>query len=255
VKPLNEKTIVITRAAEQAPEFARLLEDQGAEVLSFPVIQILPPKDWRPLDRALRRITRYDWVLFTSANGVKGFFDRLQSLGGDISNLKGVRLGAIGPKTSFSLTQLGLRVDVFPKEYRAEALAEVIGEVRGCRVLLARAQGARDVLPKSLTQKGAAVTVVSVYRIVKTRRAVGEVKKRLLGTQVDVVTFTSSSTVDGFMQHFTPPQRQRIFEQAKAAVIGPITAATLRAYGVRPAIGARRYTVESLASAIARYFA
>lgn len=253
-KPLFGKTVVITRALEQAPEFARLLEEQGAEVVAFPTIQILPPKSWDPLDKALREISRYDWILFTSINGVKGFFDRLKALGGDVRDLKGLRIGAIGPKTSGLLSQFGLRVDAFPEEYRAEALAEVVGEVKGCRVLLARAEEGRDVLPKTLEEKGAAVTLVPVYRTVKTRRSATDIKRRLLEGDIDVITFTSSSTVDGFMQHFTGHERRRVFEQTKAAAIGPITAATLRSHGIRPAIRANRYTIEALANAIVKYY-
>jgi len=254
-RPLFGRKIAITRAVEQAPEFARLLAEQGADVLPFPTIQILPPKSWEPVDKAIRDIAEYDWLLFTSVNGVNAFFARLKSMGGDIRELKGIRLGAIGPKTSARLTDFGLRVDVFPDEYRAEALAKVIGQVRGCRVLLARAADARDVLPKTLEEKGAFVTVTPVYRTIKSRRVASEIKKQLLSAKVDAVTFTSSSTVDGFMQHFTARQRRRIFEKTKAAVIGPITAATLKEYGIHPAIRASRYTTESLAKAIVQYFA
>jgi len=253
-KVLFGKTVVITRALDQAPEFARLLEEQGAEVVSFPTIQILPPRSWDPLDKAIASVARYDWILFTSVNGVKGFFERLKTLGGDVRDLKGVRLGAIGPKTSGRLTQLGLKVDAFPEEYRAEALAVVIGEVKGSRVLIARAEEARDVLPKTLEQKGATVTIAPVYRTVKTRRAAADVKRRLLDRDADVVTFTSSSTVHGFMQHFGARQRRRIFEETKVAAIGPITAATLREYGIRPTIHAPRYTIEALAKAIVKYY-
>ena len=254
-KTLFGKTVVITRAIEQAPEFARLLEEQAAEVVSFPTIQILPPKSWEPLDKAIAGIARFDWILFTSVNGVKIFFERLKTLQGDVRDLKGIRLGAIGPKTSARLTQLGLRVDAFPEEYRAEALADVIGEVKGCRVLLARAEEARDVLPKTLEERKASVTIAPVYRTVKARRVGADVKRRLLEGDVDVVTFTSSSTVHGFMAHFPARERKRIFEHTKAAAIGPITAATLREYGIRPAIRAPRYTIEALAKAIVKYYA
>lgn len=253
-KPLFGKKIVITRAAEQAPEFAQLLEETGAEVISFPTIQIVPPKTWEPVDRVVRDIAQYDWLLLTSANGVTMFFNRLKTLGGDVRDLKGVRIGAIGPKTSSRLQALGLRVDAFPEEYRAEALAEVVGEVRGCRVLLARAEQARDILPKTLEARGATVTIAPVYRTLKARRLAGEIKKRLLAGEIDVVTFTSSSTVEGFMPHFSARQRRRIFEHAKAAAIGPITAATLKEHGVHPAIRAQRYTTEALAKAIVGYF-
>ncbi len=254
LQPLFGKKIVITRAAEQAQEFASLLEDQGAEVIPFPTIQIVPPKSYDPLDQAIRHIDRYHWIVFTSVNGVKGFFERLETLGRDIRDLQGARLGAIGPKTSAQLTQRGLRVDAFPAEYRAEALADVIGDVKGQSVLLARAEEARDVLPKTLEERGARVQVVPVYRTIKARRMASAVKKRLLDGEIDVVTFTSSSTVDGFLQHFTAAQRRRLFQKTRAAAIGPITAATLRTYGIRPAIRASRYTIDALAKAIAKYF-
>ncbi len=254
-KPLFGKTIVITRALEQAPEFARLLEDHGAEVLSFPTIQILPPETWDPVDKAIKNISRYDWILFTSVNGVKSFFERLNVLGGDVRDLKGIRLGAIGPKTSGRLTQLGLKVDAFPEEYRAEALAEAVGPVKGCRVLLARAEEARDVLPKTLEERGAAVTIISMYRTQKSRRIQPEVKQRLKAGTVHAVTFTSSSTVHGFMQHFNARERKQLFQQVKAAAIGPITAATLLEYGIHPTIRAPRYTIEALAKAIVKYYA
>jgi uroporphyrinogen III methyltransferase/synthase len=253
-KPLFGKRIVITRAADQAAEFARLLEEAGAEVIAFPTIQIMPPKTWAPVDESLRRIGQYDWLLFTSVNGVRSFFNRMTALGIDIRDLHGIRIGAIGPKTSARLSGFGLKVDAFPDEYRAEALADVIGEVKGAQVLLARAQDARDVLPKTLEARGAAVTIATVYRTIKRRQAVGDLKRLLLEEGVDAITFTSSSTVEGFMQHLNARERKRVFERAKAAVIGPITADTLQGYGVRPAIRATRYTVDALAKAIVQHF-
>ena len=154
-RPLFGKKIVITRAAEQAPEFIRILESTGAEVVSFPTIQIVPPKQWTELDKAIGEIASFDWLLLTSVNGVQAFFNRLRAQKGYIRDLKGLRIGAIGPKTSTRLEAMGLRVDAFPDEYRAEALADVVGEVRGCRVLIARAQEARNVLPKMLEARGA----------------------------------------------------------------------------------------------------
>src|SRR5258706_3946431 len=163
-RPLWGKKIVITRAAEQAAEFFQILAETGAEVISFPTIQIAPPTSWEAVDHAISSIAEFDWLLFTSVNGVALFFTRLKTLQKDIRDLKGVRIGAIGPKTSARLEALGLKVDAFPEEYRAEALAEVIGKVKDCRILLARAQEARDVLPKTLEARGAQVTVAPVYR-------------------------------------------------------------------------------------------
>ena len=202
-KPLFGKKIVITRAAEQARDFAELLEEAGAEVIPFPTIQIMPPESWKAADAALNHLASFDWVLFTSVNGVRGFFDRLRVLGGDVRELKGVRLGAIGPKTSARVAAYGLTVDLFPDEYRAEALAERLGKVPGQHILIARAQEARDILPDTLKARGAQVTIAPLYRTIKTRSISAEVKKRLLAGDIDAVTFTSSSTVEGFMRHFS----------------------------------------------------
>lgn len=252
--PLDGKTIMITRAAGQSAEFARRLSDAGAQVLSCPTIRIVPPRRWEPVDQAIRNLKTYDWLLFTSANGVAMFFDRLKARHGVIGDLKGIRIGAIGPKTSSRLEALGLKVDAFPDEFRAEALADAVGPVKGRRLLLARAQEAREILPKTLRARGAEVTVVTVYRTLKSRHLPQGLKKRLLAGEIDAATFTSSSTVDGFMRHFTAAERRRIFSRLKAAAIGPITAATLRHYGVRPAILAKHYTTESLAEAIIAFF-
>ena len=253
-QPLFGRKIIITRAAEQAPEFTQLLADTGAEVISFPTIQIAPPPTWTLADKAIREIARFDWILFTSVNGVSQFFQRLKARGGDIRDLKGLRLGAIGPKTSARLEALGLKVNAFPDEDRAEALANVLGDVKGKRILLARALVARDMLPKTLTARGAQVTIAPVYQTLKSHALVSDIKKRLLAKDIDVVTFTSSSTVDGFMRHFSAPERRRIFAYTQAAASGPITAATLKDYGVRPAIRAKTYTIDALAKAIVHHF-
>jgi uroporphyrinogen III methyltransferase/synthase len=253
-KPLEGKTIVITRAAGQSAEFSRLLSEAGAQVVSFPAIAIAPPRRWEPVDAAIRDLPSYDWILFTSANGVTMFFERFHAMGGKARHLKGVRIGAIGPKTGAQLQALGFQVNALPEEYRAEALADAIGPVKGLRILLARALEAREILPKTLKARGARVDVVTVYRTLKSRRLPAPLKKRLTGGEIDAVTFTSSSTVDGFMRHLTTGERRRVFKQTQAAAIGPITAATLRRYGVRPTIQAAPYTTEALARAILQEF-
>jgi uroporphyrinogen III methyltransferase / synthase len=254
-RPLFGRKVMITRALDQVPEFARVLENYGAQVIPFPTIQIVPPRTWEPVDQALKNIARYDWLLFTSVNGVRAFFTRMHLQGIDIRELRGIRIGAIGPKTSARLSGFGLRVDAFPDEYRAEALADAVGIVKGAHVLLASAEEGRDVLPKTLQARGARVTIAPVYRTIKRRQRSSEMKRRLLAHEIDVVTFTSSSTVDGFMRHFNAREKRRIFEHTKAAAIGPITAATLQQYGVRSAIRANRFTIEALGNAILKYFA
>ncbi len=253
-RPLFGKKIVVTRASDQAPEFIRLLEEAGAEVISLPTIEIVPPVSWKPVDQAIDMLPAFDWILFTSINGVSMFFNRMKALGRDIRELKGIRIGAIGPKTSGRLQALGLKVDIFPEEYRAEALADALGKVQGQRILLARAQDARDILPKTLQDSGARLTIATVYRTLKPRGLAADLRKRLTDGEIDVVTFTSSSTVDGFMQHLGSKERKRLFQSTKAAVIGPITGDTLRDYGIQPAIHASKYTIEALAQAIIKHF-
>ena len=253
-KPLFGRRIVITRAADQAPDLIHRLADTGAEVISFPTIEIAPPTSWTQTDQAIEAIERFDWIVFTSSNGVGMFFQRLKTLGGDIRDLKGLRVAAIGPKTGASLNALGLRVDALPREYRGEALADALGNVKGQRILLAQALVARDILQKTLVARGADVTVATVYRTLKSRPLGDELRKRLLSKEIDVVTFTSSSTVEGFIQHFSARDRRTIFDHTKAAAIGPITAATLKEHGIHPTIRAKRYTTESLADAIVKHF-
>jgi uroporphyrinogen III methyltransferase/synthase len=253
--PLSGKSVVITRSRDQAAAFAALLEEQGAEVIPFPTIQIQPPKTWAALDKALSELPQFDWIIFSSAHGVKWFFLRLRQLGGDVRDLRGIRLGAIGPKTAEQLVQRGFKVSAFPEEYRGEALAEAVKPDKGCRVLIARAEEARDVMPKMLEHKGASVTLAPVYRTQKIRSFPRELKKRFADGKIDLISFTSSSTVDGFMQHFTPRRRKKIFEKTRAAAIGPVTAGTLRGYGIKAAIRPPRYTTESLARAIIKHYA
>ncbi len=253
--PLLGKKIVVTRASGQAPEFVHLLEEAGADVILLPTIEIVPPPTWAPVDRALGHLSAFDWILFTSVNGVAMFFNRMKEMGRKLSELEGIRIGAIGPKTSARLEALGLKVDIFPEDYRAEALADALGKVRAQRVLIARAQEARDVLPNTLRRRGAKVTIATVYRTLKPQRLAQDLRQRFSVGDIDLVTFTSSSTVDGFMRHWSAPERKKVFQHMKAAVIGPITAETLRGYGVRPTIRASRYTIEALAHAIMKHYA
>jgi uroporphyrinogen III methyltransferase/synthase len=254
-RPLDGKSIVITRAADQAADFSRRLSEAGAETISFPTIRIAPPRRWNSVDRAIQELRTYDWVLFTSVNGVTMFFDRLKARGRGAHDLKNLRIGAIGPKTCARLEEFGLKVDSLPEEYRAEALADAVGSVKGLKILLARAEQAREILPETLRKRGAYVDVVTVYRTLKPQRLPPALKHRFFSGEIDVVTFTSSSTVDGFMQHFTSHERRRIFKITRAAAIGPITAATLLHHGVNPKIIAKKFTTEDLARAIEKHYA
>src|SRR3989338_1837310 len=171
--PLSGRRIVITRARSQAGVFAAALEELGAEVIEFPTIEIVPPQSYAPLDRALREIRQYHWIIFTSVNGVAHFFARWSAR--RVEDFSGIKIAAIGPETAKSLEAKGLRADLVPGEFRAEAILKELApeEMRGKRVLLPRAAQARDVLPDTLREWGAQVDVIEAYRTVQARSEAG----------------------------------------------------------------------------------
>jgi uroporphyrinogen III methyltransferase/synthase len=250
--PLAGRRILTTRAREQTKEFSSLLENYGAQVIPFPVIEIAPPGDWRPVDQAIVKLDTYDWVIFTSVNGVRSFTQRLREKGTDITTLGKKQICAIGPRTQGELEKLGLTVAYMPTEYRAEGVAKGLKAlgIQGKKILLPRAKGARQILPEALRQAGAVVDEVEAYRAIKpatTRDSLEAILKK----GVDVVTFTSSSTVRNFMELVSD---KTIMNGVKVAVIGPITAETIRNYGLQPHITPREYTIPSLVEAVVEYF-
>ncbi|HAA03717.1 MAG TPA: uroporphyrinogen-III C-methyltransferase [Syntrophobacteraceae bacterium] len=256
-KPLFGRTVVVTRAREQASDFKMLLSQWGAHCIEFPTIAIQPPPSWEPLDLAMARLASYHWLIFTSVNGVSYFLERLRTLGGDIRDLKGIHLAAIGPKTAEAMENLGLRLDLVPSEYRAEAILDALGadSVRGRRVLLPRALEARDVLPDTLRQWGAEVDVVPAYQTVLPDHESTQVLEALRAGAVDCVTFTSSSTVTNFLRMFARDEILPILEGISIACIGPITAETAQKHGLAVSILPADYTIPALASAIRDHFA
>ncbi len=256
-KPLFGRTVVVTRAREQASDFKALLGQWGAHCIEFPTIAIQPPASWEPLDQAIARLASYHWLIFTSVNGVAFFLERLRALGGDIRDLKGIRLAAIGPKTAEALENRGLRLDLVPREYRAEAILEALGAdgVRGLRVLLPRAMEARDILPDTLRQWGAEVDVVPAYQTVLPDHESSRVLEALRAGEVDCVTFTSSSTVTNFLRMFARDKILPVLEGVAIACIGPITAETAQKQGLTVSIMPADYTIPALASAVRDHFA
>ncbi|MFQ5927322.1 MAG: uroporphyrinogen-III synthase [Terriglobia bacterium] len=255
-KPLGGRRIVITRTREQASSLRRALEEQGAAVEELPTIALAPPRSWRPLDAALRRLESYDWVIFTSANGVENFFARLRKARKDTDALARTKIAAIGPATAQALRQQGLAADVVPREFRTEGLVAALGRVRwhGKRVLLARAAAARELLPKELRRRGARVDVVGVYRTVlpvENRRAA---RKLFAHQRPDMITFTSTSTARNFSALLGRQQARRVLRGVAIAAIGPVTAETLRQLGWRVAVTSNPYTIPALVRAIVGYF-
>ncbi len=255
-RPLRGRTIVVTRALEQAGAFTSRLEEEGARVIEIPAIEIRPPRSWAPLDRALRHLEDYRVLIFTSANGVARFFERLAARRIDLRDLHGIDLVAIGPSTAASLAGRGLRVATVPEEFRAEGIVRALGRrsLSGTGILIPRAEVARDLLVRELRRRGARVDVVPVYRAVASRQGVGEARLMLRRGGIDLLTFASSSSVTHFLGKFRNPQDVRRLRRVPAAVIGPITARTARQAGFRVAVMPGQFTIPALAAAIVKRF-
>ncbi|MGD0154426.1 MAG: uroporphyrinogen-III C-methyltransferase [Thermacetogeniaceae bacterium] len=250
--PLFGKRILITRAPHQMHEFAKKVLDLGGEPQCLPVLELAPPQDLDPLDRALEHLGDYQWVIFTSANGVSFLIKRMQERGIDIRSLRG-QLAALGPATAQTLARHGLQVAFTPVEYRAEALLDgLLGMITpGSRVLLPRAAEARNVLPEGLRSAGVHVDVAPAYRTLpggaKYKRVLQEV---LTQGQLDYLTFTSSSAIKYFQALFDEKELADLLGRGRVACIGPVTASTAAAVGIRVDLVAQSYTTAGLLEAI-----
>jgi uroporphyrinogen III methyltransferase/synthase len=257
-RPLLGKTIVVTRAREQASDFLAVLSGLGAACIEFPTIEIIPAGSWEALDQRVLSLEQYHWLLFTSVNGVKCFFQRLEVLGKDARDLKGLKIGAIGPKTAMAVSEKGIRPDLVPDEYRAEAVVAAFQKLgaKGKRVLLPRAAQAREILPQELEKMGARVDVVEAYRTVKPEGEKGRIAEMFESGDIDMVTFTSSSTVTNFVEIFEKDDEglQRWMKNVAVACIGPITAKTAKEKGLPVSIVPSAYTIEALTDSVVAYF-
>ena len=220
-RPLRGKTIAITRPKDQADLLASKLRTAGARVLLTPTILIRPLSSYARLDAGLRRLEAYDACIFTSANAVKGFFDRARRLG--LNSLhRPDKLYAIGPQTAQELIRQGWPGARSPKNHRGEALAAFLGDVRGRKILIPRAKTAREALPSLLRKGGARVSVVACYETVADKAGVRRLL-RLPPEKIHAITFTSESTVNQLMSRLSPKKRAALFAKTAAASIGPIT--------------------------------
>jgi uroporphyrinogen III methyltransferase / synthase len=255
-RPLSGKRILITRAREQSAESASLLRKMGAEVIVFPTIEIVPPLRWDGLDKAIGELQSYDWVIFTSANGVHFFWRRLEEKGRRLRLPSSLKVCAIGPATATALKEKGVSVSYIPKEYIAEAILNGFLKmaIRGRRILLARARIARDVLPKGLNKMGAEVDVVEVYRTIKPKGGARKLRQLLTEEKIDAITFTSSSTVNHFAELLKKEDLKTYLKGISIACIGPVTTRTAKAWGMKVTIQPDEYTLPGLTRAIAEYF-
>lgn len=252
-RPLFGRRIVVTRTREQASELARQLGDLGAEVLEIPTIKIAPPDERQPVVECLQGLGEYDWILFTSPNGVTAFFDCFFKAFADIRSLGNLRLAAVGPATAARLAELHLQVDAMPAEYIAQKVAAAIAgqeSIENLRFLLARAQVANPELVRELEDRGGIVDDVAFYKTVPETEDVTGAAARLLEQGADWITFTSSSTVENFHARFDLPGLLRKFPALRLATIGPETTKALTALGLKPAVEARIHTIPGLLQAL-----
>ena len=255
-RPLFGVRVVVTRPKAQAAELVTRLEQLGADPIEAPTIQIVAPDDPTPLDRACAQIDAFDWIVFTSANAVSHVMRCLLAGPGDIRDLKGVKLCAVGPATAEALAQYGIRIDLVPEEYRSEGVVRALRQGRdltGTRILLPRGDLARDLLPATLQQAGAAVTAVTAYRTAPVDLgATGgpDIYRLLLERRVDIVTFTSGSSVRNFVRALGTDQAADLLRRVDIACIGPVTADVATGLGISTTIMASDYTVPAMVQAI-----
>ncbi len=245
-RPLFGSSVLVTRPVHQATELVECLSNHGAAPLIQPAITIAPPSDWAPADQAIRNLRAYDWLVFSSVNGVEQFITRMDELGFDLRQLGNCQIAAIGPATAKALRQFHLRVDLQPNEYRAEALTEMLApKTVGKRVLLLRASRGREVLAESLTAAGARVKQVVVYQSNDVEQADPEIMTALEAGQIDWMTVTSSAIARSLVHLFGGA-----LAQTKLAAISPLTAKVLTEAGYPPSVVAKQYTTEGLVDAI-----
>ncbi len=247
--PLFGQRVVVTRSREQAAEFSEALRRQGAEVLEIPVIRITLPHEHEPLIEALTGLNSYDFIVFTSANGVTAFFDHLFKAFHDLRDLGGTRIAAVGPATARKLNELHLQVDVMPQQYVGKAIVEAMRKfesLENLRILLPRAEEANSDLPKLLEDQGAIVDDIPCYRTVPDVVDPECLGVRLRKEGAEWVTFTSGSTVRAFHHRFDLPVLLQAHEKMRVASIGPETTQVLRSLGVRRLVEANPHTTEGI---------
>ena len=255
-RPLMGRSIVVTRAREQASELVQHLSDLGAECLECPTIKVAPPDDLKPLDKAIENLSTYDWLIFTSVNGASFFFNRLYAKNKDVRALCKMHTAVIGPATAKRLLDFGLQSDIVPETYRAESIIKAFTgkDLNGKKILLPRAKEARPILPLELTRMGAVVDEVTAYCTRAVQDNADLMLTRLREKTIDLITFTSSSTVKNFHALLPPRDLKILMQDVTVACIGPITADTARNLGFDIHIIAESFTIPGLCEAIKQYY-
>ncbi|MEI7766464.1 MAG: uroporphyrinogen-III C-methyltransferase [Phycisphaerae bacterium] len=251
-RPLQGQKILVTRSRQQASELSVLLEQQGAEVLEVPTIEIRPPLVWDEVDDALDQIKNYAWLLFTSANGVEACWQRLQQRGQDLRSLAGPKIGAVGPATAAALQRYGIQPQIIPEKFQGEQLAAALTElanINGQAVLILRADISRPILRDKLIAAGAQVTDVAIYLTARPEKLPDTVVQALTDNQIHWITFTSSSTAEN-LAAMLPGELQAKVGNIKRACLGPVTAQTLQRLGWPPTVTAVRPEIPLLVEAM-----
>jgi uroporphyrinogen III methyltransferase/synthase len=256
-EPLAGRRIVITRPRPQASAWVDELRRLGAEPILCPTVEIIPPPDWQALDEALAHLQQFDWVVFTSVNGVRFFCQRCAACGLERQALRQLRVAAVGSQTAQALQRRDIRVDFIPPAYQAEALLEGFRQwcLRGKQVLLPRAALGRELLATALRDMGAQVTDVAVYHTVQPKAGVEALRQRLQHHEVDMLTFTSSSAVRNLQVMLGQQVWTQLLDNVAIACIGPVTADTARACGLQVAVVPATSTIMALTEAMVAYFA
>jgi uroporphyrinogen III methyltransferase / synthase len=251
-RPLFGKRIVVTRTRKQAGALSSRLRELGADVFEVPTIRIEPPTDLKEFGLLVNDSHTYDWLIFTSPNGVDAFFEMFFRIFKDVREIGGVRIAAIGPATAARVAEYHLQVDLQPKEFVAEGVLAAFkteGSVENLKILIARAEEARDVLPTELTKQGAIVDVAVAYRTVAETDDVSGGQERLKTEGADLITFTSSSTAENFLKLGIP-----LPEGCKTASIGPVTSKTMKELGLNVDVEAKQYDIPGLVDAICKFY-
>jgi uroporphyrinogen-III synthase len=253
---LQGKRIVITRARSQASELSQEIEAYGGETFVFPVIRTDWPDDFGPLDRALSELAEYDWIIFTSATGVEMFFERMKQTKRELMTGSKTKFAAVGSKTAAALEKRGVTVAVVAEEFVAEGLLRALGDqvAAGQKVLFPRANIARKVLPDALRAKGCLVTEVDAYQTLPVTDEIDALLAHLKAKTVHAVTFTSSSTVNNFLDALKGHDVKSLLEGVALAAIGPVTKETAEQRGLRVDVMADTYTIQGLVEALVQYF-